>query len=97
MDCVYTGTAIGHNVVMTVFGGMVPTIATALYAFRNGRHPVLPFLYISGICAMSLGAHFLRVRDHLTSDEPLRRDSPPHAPPPPPRAPPPVKTVLAAA
>ena len=63
VDFVYTGVAIGHNVVMTVFGGLVPTIATALFAFRNGRYPMLPFLYVSAICALSLAAHFIRFRD----------------------------------
>ena len=63
VDFVYTGVAIGHNVVMAVFGGLVPTVATALFAFRHGRYPILPFLYVSTICALSLGAHLIRFRD----------------------------------
>uniref|UniRef100_A0A7S2GKN7 Major facilitator superfamily (MFS) profile domain-containing protein n=1 Tax=Octactis speculum TaxID=3111310 RepID=A0A7S2GKN7_9STRA len=60
----YTGVALGHSIAYTLFGGLVPTVATFMYDFWS---PFAPFVYISTLTAISLTAHVVRRKDLVSS------------------------------
>ena len=67
-SAVYTGVALGHSIAMVLFGGLVPTVATALFD-ASWAPPAAPFLYLSAICALSLVCHHIRSRQSLNPED----------------------------
>jgi len=57
---VYTGVALGHSVAMVLFGGLMPTVATALYD-ASWAPPWAPFAAVSAVSALSMLAHGTRL------------------------------------
>ena len=51
-----------------IFGGLVPTVATALYDAPS-LPPSAPFLYVPAVAALGLVAHHVRLKDYIHEQE----------------------------